>query len=177
MYLETRIKKLSVANKKKILKGLPMKICSGDGDCILLTKTQHKQFVSKGSMEISCSLTHCKKLHNFYNKDLVGGGGIFSKERIAPEPEPEPISELEKKQDDYEEIDSHTKLKKVRKKKSMNSVRMGKLMRKSLEAESDYRVEKIMIEANEDLIYAKKRADYDKYIMRRREIFLSKKKK
>jgi hypothetical protein len=95
MYLETRIKKLSVANKKKILKGLPMKICSGDGDCILLTKTQHKQFVSKGSLEISCSLTHCKKLHNFYNKNLIGGGvggyGSMQGRKVSPEPVPQPV--------------------------------------------------------------------------------------
>jgi hypothetical protein len=85
MYLETIIKKLSVANKKKLLKGLPVKICIGDGDCILLTKTQQKNLLSKSSMELSCSEAHCKKLHNFYNKGLVGGGGIFSK-RVVPEP-------------------------------------------------------------------------------------------
>jgi hypothetical protein len=86
MYLETNVKKLSVANKKKLLKGLPVKICIGDGDCILLTKTQQKNLLSKSSMELSCSEAHCKKLHNFYNKGLVGGGGIFTKEKTKIQP-------------------------------------------------------------------------------------------
>jgi hypothetical protein len=100
MYSEIRIKKLSILNKKKLLKGLPIKISLGDGDCIILTKTQHKSLSSKGSMEISCSVSHCKKLHNFYNKDLIGGGvggyGSIQGRKIAPEPVPQPISEAER---------------------------------------------------------------------------------
>jgi hypothetical protein len=165
MYSEIRIKKLSILNKKKLLKGLPIKISLGDGDCIILTKTQHKSLSSKGSMEISCSVSHCKKLHNFYNKDLIGGGvggyGSIQGRKIAPEPVPQPISEAEKKQDDYENIDLLTKLKKV-KKKNMKSVKMGKRMKQLLEAESDYRIEEIMEDANQDLIYEKNKADYEK---------------
>jgi hypothetical protein len=85
MYLETKIKKLSVANKNKLLKGLPIKICIGNGDCIILTKTQQKNLLSKSSMELFCSEAHCKKLHNFYNKDLLGGG-VGSSRRVVPEP-------------------------------------------------------------------------------------------
>lgn len=165
MYLETKIKKLSVANKKKLLKGLPVKICFGESGSILLTKTQQKNLLSKSSMELSCSEAHCKKLHNFYNKNLLGGGvvgyGSIQGRKIAPEPVPQPMSEEEKKQDDYENIDVLTKLKKV-KKKNMKSVKMGKRMKELIEAESDYRVEEIMEDANRDLIYEKNKADYNK---------------
>jgi hypothetical protein len=100
MYLDTKIQKLSVANKKKLLTGLPIKIYSGDEDCILLTKTQQKLLLGKSSIELSCSEKHCKKLHNFYNQGLIGGGtggyGSIQGRKVSPEPVPQPISEAER---------------------------------------------------------------------------------
>lgn len=89
MYLETSIKKLSVANKKKILKGLPVKICLGEGDRILLTKSQQKTLSKNSSLDLSCSEKQCKKIHNFYNHDLIGSGSGTS--RVAPAPAPTPL--------------------------------------------------------------------------------------